>query len=42
MEFETLHAIVTVVIGWVIALALALVIGSVLGIGGTMAGGLFG
>jgi hypothetical protein len=42
MGFETLHAIVTVVIGWIIALALALIIGSILGIGGAAVGGLLG
>ncbi len=41
MEFETLHAIITVVVSWVVALVIALLIGSIFGLGAGVATGAF-
>lgn len=42
MEFDTVKAVVTVVIAWVIQLVIALIIGSIIGVGMAATSGAFG
>jgi hypothetical protein len=42
MEFETGHAIITVVLSWLIAFVIALVINGIFGMGAAAIGGVFG
>jgi hypothetical protein len=41
-EFETGHAIITVVISWMIAVVITLIISGILGMGAAVTSGVFG